>query len=345
MRADLILGLIAGIGLGWALKSSPICLTGLFRDFYFEKKRYYAVLILSIISIQGFIYHLMTYLGLIRGIRFLPPFSLTAIAVGGFLFGFGAGLADGCLTKMLVRCGDGRLAGWATLAGFLIAGYFFSAGAGNMFTYRFQKTAVVPDALIGRQTVLPVLVFAAASAVLITVMQSHRRAEAGENSDRPLRGGNSRDLSYEGMAVLLGVWLGICYLLSDLAGRHYGPACAMPVLSWAIAVLRPASVIGGCNIYDQKFGWGSMFVLGIIAGAFIRTLRTGGCRISVPQKKEALGMFAGGILMGIGAVWGQGCLMTNGYAATAQMSVKGWYAVPFLFIGIIAGGAVRRRNL
>lgn len=38
--------------------------------------------------------------------------------------------------------------------------------------------------------------------------------------------------------------------------------------------------------------------------------------------------------MGIGAVWGQGCLIGNGLVGTAQFSLKSWWALLFIVIGI-----------
>lgn len=39
-------------------------------------------------------------------------------------------------------------------------------------------------------------------------------------------------------------------------------------------------------------------------------------------------------MMGLGAVWASGCLVGNGLVGTAQFSVKSWYALLFIAIGI-----------
>lgn len=38
--------------------------------------------------------------------------------------------------------------------------------------------------------------------------------------------------------------------------------------------------------------------------------------------------------MGIGATWGQGCIIGNGLVGTAQLSLKAWYATIFLVLGV-----------
>ena len=339
--AEALSGLIMGLVFGALIKVSRFCLTGLIRDIYLEKNRYNAVLVAVIIAVQGLIYHALVFAGLIRGTPYVPPFSLAAIALGSFLFGIGAVLASGCLTMALVKCGDGRLAGLLTLAAFLASAYLVSAGPLQMGTYRLLSFAVIRDPIGGGASFAPVLVCGAAVIILTALMVRHQRTNRVGQMSRGNRlnrktpvGAYGRRLPMEAAYILIGIWMGVGFPVSDLNGRHYGFSIAMPCLSWVLKMAHPAAVIGGCNTYDQKIGWASFFVLGIIAGSLIAALKRGEFTLVMPTKKTAVKAVAGGALMGVGAMWGQGCLLANGLVATSQFLMKGWYALIFLTLGI-----------
>jgi uncharacterized membrane protein YedE/YeeE len=100
--------------------------------------------------------------------------------------------------------------------------------------------------------------------------------------------------------------------------------------------------------YYQKFPpaieWDWMLVLGIIIGAFISAMFSGQFRFEwVPGKwAEVFGdmpfarwifAFIGGIVMGIGARWANGCTSGHGISGTLQLAVSSWLAVICFFIG------------
>ena len=79
-----------------------------------------------------------------------------------------------------------------------------------------------------------------------------------------------------------------------------------------------------------------MLVIGIILGSFLTAALGGELRIITVRKSELFRGVIGALLMGAGAVWGLGCLLSNGLVGTAQLSVKSWYALVFLTLGIWA---------
>jgi len=100
--------------------------------------------------------------------------------------------------------------------------------------------------------------------------------------------------------------------------------------------------------YYKKFipeiDWEWMLVLGIVVGALISSLLSGGFRIEmVPQIWEDTfgssqilrfsGALIGGILLGFGARMAGGCTSGHGISGTSQLSVGSWLAFLFFFIG------------
>ena len=105
------------------------------------------------------------------------------------------------------------------------------------------------------------------------------------------------------------------------------------------------------NAYYQKteleLDRGIMLVIGIILGAFVSALLSGSFNIAVVPNMWAreistssvLRLFvavAGGIFLGIGARWADGCTSGHGISGTSLLSVISWVASIAFFVGGIA---------
>ncbi len=316
-------GFLLGLIFSFVVRRSFMCFTGLIRDIYLMKQRYNAVYFATMIAVQGLIYFGLSMIRLVRVPSYLPPFSLFSIAIGSFMFGFGAVLSGGCMTMTLIKCGDGRVAGWIYLIVFILSAHLVAAGPFMGVSKYIRSIALVKDDLFIRQGALPVLVFLAATAVLWISLYKHYKkyGEAGEWPE-------------ELTPVLIGIILGIAYPVSGMTGRHFGVSITSPIMSFDYLITKPVETCGGCNPYDETFGWGSMFILGVIAGSFITAFMRGEFRVSLPNKNSLIKGVIGSFLMGIGSMWGLGCLMGNGIVGTAQLSLKSWYALVFLVTGI-----------
>lgn len=338
-------GLLVGLLFGYVVKRSRFCMTGLIRDIYLEKRPYNLALLFGMISIVGLLYFGMGHAGLIRLPLYLPPFSLFSIAVGSLLFGIGAVMANGCLISTLVKCGDGRLMGLISLGIFIICGYFASAGPGSELTGAARSIAIVDDAFIGRLDLVPLIVFGIMAIVCISLMV-HTHLTRKPTLEIPARYTGLRHLLFEKgwtrefTALAIALVLALAFPVSEAVGRHYGFAVATPVLSWAYTLLDPPVVVGGCNPFDLRLGWASFLVLGVILGSLLSSIAAEEFSLVKPSKKVLVRSIIGSILMGFGAVLGQGCMISNGLVGTAQFSAKSWYALLFLALGVFIASRV-----
>jgi len=297
------------------------------------------VLIMAIISTEGLIYQLLGRAGLIMIPANLPPFSLLSVALGSFIFGFGAVMMNGCITSTLVKCGDGRIIGWLSVAVFLAVGYFFSAGGGTGITDGLRGIGTAADNIPIRRTWLSIALWGVIVIISYFLMYRHKKKHKPKFKIPGRYTGwrhivCEKIMSPETAAISIGTVLGITFFVSEGIGRHYGFSVAVPLLSWVYAITDPIYITGGCNPFDKVFGWGSLLVLGIVIGVFITTLIQEEFSIVVPPKKVLLKSVIGSILMAIGSVWGLGCLISNGFVGTAQLSLKSWYAFLFIILGI-----------
>jgi uncharacterized protein len=95
--------------------------------------------------------------------------------------------------------------------------------------------------------------------------------------------------------------------------------------------------------FPNRLTWGIVLVLGVPLGAAVAAWRHDQFAWKVPPGFTSLQLFAGGLVMGIGALIAQGCNITQGltYSATlavgsltafAAMLVGGWLALWVMFL-------------
>ena len=93
-----------------------------------------------------------------------------------------------------------------------------------------------------------------------------------------------------------------------------------------------------------EIGWGWMLLAGVVIGSFLSAWISGDFRsVMVPELWEQrigssaflrwLTAFSGGILLGIGSRWADGCTSGHGISGTLQLVVSSWVAALCFFIG------------
>ncbi len=93
-----------------------------------------------------------------------------------------------------------------------------------------------------------------------------------------------------------------------------------------------------------KVDWQMMLVLGVIIGALISALISGDFtwhwtqpvwegRFGTNVLLRLVFAFTGGILLGFGARWADGCTSGHGISGTMQLAISSWIAAIFFFVG------------
>ena len=301
-------GLLFGFLFGFLLKRSRFCPTGTIRDIYLEKRYYNLVLLLAIIFTNALIYHILRYFELVP-MTFLVEFPVIGIAFGSLIFGFGAVMCNGCLTSTLIKSGDGRIIGLISLVTFTITSYIAVKGPLKPLSNYFANGKLtLPDEFLEKLPFSPIILCAVVVLVLYFLMFRHYKSHKLKFK-LPSRYTGIRHIFCEKMwskeltVVLIGLLMGLAFYFSSLTGR-----------------------IGSFGI--------STPILGIILGSFFTSFISKEFSIIMPNKKTIIYTIIGSALMALGAIWGQGCIISNGFVFTAQLSMKGWFAFVFLMIGI-----------
>ena len=101
------------------------------------------------------------------------------------------------------------------------------------------------------------------------------------------------------------------------------------------------------QVVSPRIDWQWMLVFGVVIGAFLSAQLSGifGARWVPERWAEVFGTgvsprlvvaFIGGVLMGLGARWADGCTSGHGISGTLQLALSGWIAAICFFISGIA---------
>lgn len=324
-------GFIIGLLFGFLLKRSRLCIAGGLRDIYLEKKYTILYSVLLIIFIQSLIFFLMVHFQLLPAPQY-KAFSLISVLIGSIMFGFGAILAHGCITTSLIKTGDGRLAGVMSLLSFVIFASAASQGFLSNFTKTLQGTMKINDILVPQ---LPFSVFfiivPCLLAIIYLLIKDHQKRKP--NFKIPYQHTGLRHLFFEKTwnipltAALIGILAAVGWYLSTASGRFGGFGITTPLISWLNLITTGSA----------KINWGSYFVVGMILGSLICTSGSQEFSFKGTDGKTLINAVLGGLLMGVGAVWAQGCIVGNGLVGTATLSLKAWYSLFFIISGLWIG--------
>ena len=157
-------------------------------------------------------------------------------------------------------------------------------------------------------------------------------------------------------------------LLTQLRWSPYLVGVGIGVLSWATFLIskKPIAcsttfarligmvemIFGGKKAelkpYYQKLklvvDWQMLLVLGVVIGAFLSALLAGDFHLqwvpltwetsfgADPLLRVAMAL-AGGIILGFGARWADGCTSGHGISGTLQLAVSSWISAVCFFVG------------
>lgn len=231
----MISGFTFGVLFGFLLKRGRFCPTGILRDIYLEKRRYNMILILALIFTQAFLYHSMIYLGIIPKSGFMR-FPLLSVAIGSFMFGFGAVMTNGCTTSSLVKSGDGRIIGILSVITFIFSSYLAIEGSLEPATTYLTSQTLASDRLLQKFSISPVIPCGVIALLLYYRMyryyQSHKPKFRLPQNYSGLRHIFCEKIwPREVSVILIGILMAAGFYFSNQTGRNAGFAISTPLLS------------------------------------------------------------------------------------------------------------------
>ena len=318
-------GLLVGLLFGFLLQRGQFCFVCGFRELLLRRNTSFIVALLVAIAIQSAGFFGLQQAGAIR--RPAGTMPLWATIIGGLLFGSGIMLARCCGSGSWFRSGEGAAGSLLVLLVFAITLAAFQAGPFRGLMQPLLEQPSTLSTIHGTLGISPWWLVGALALLAFTLVRRDQRTTA-DFADAPSLASVRRAHYSVRMAVVIGL-LGIAaWWLSWQTGRNYGYGVATPT----------ANLLQYLTTGQSRYlNWGSLFVLGILPGAWISALMTGEFRWRVPAPEQVPQRITGGVLMGIGATLAGGCTITNTLVATAYFSWQGWIATLMIIAGAWIG--------
>jgi len=253
-------------------------------------------------------------------------FDWLGATAGGLLFGFGAVLAGGCAARTLVRAAEGGLGAWLALIAFAAAAAVTQYGMLADFRLRLADWSALAldgsdSSIAALLDISPWLAGAVAAAVCTAVIGITWR---GSHDRRLIIGG----VAVGGLVVI--AW----WLTGNLAQDAFEPTRPSALAISGPVARATHSLITGDTL---SLGFGIPFVTGTALGAALSALVSGTFRWQRARTRAIPNYFAGGVLMGFGAIVAGGCNIGQGLSGVSTLAAGSLLAAGAIFAGAVLG--------
>jgi uncharacterized membrane protein YedE/YeeE len=339
-------GLIIGVVFGFILQRGQFCMNSAFRDTIFMKdltmfRAYLTALVIMIIGA-----HFLEDMGAIvlKRQTFYPLANIT----GGYLFGIGMVLSEGCGSGILYRTGEGLLSAW-----FAVLGFFLGVGVATNGILHPLLTLMKNDgltlSLAGKPNAALWELIGSGPAVKWSVIA----VLACMLSSFILRGKPFTARKREGFTwPATGILVGVTGVAAFWASQFWGGGFARgfsftePTGELFFTVLTGDARSRFFPMFDLgpfRTTWAAFYIIGVPLGSYVSAKALKKFAWRVPRARDLVTIMAGSVMMGFGAVLAGGCnigqaltgfatLSVGSIVATGAIIAGNWTMVYFRFI-------------
>jgi len=252
-------------------------------------------------------------------------FDWLGVILGGSLFGIGATLAGGCVTRSLIRSSEGSM--HSLLA--LLSCMFFAALAqfGFMAPLRQELTASTALSLSGDAGIPSIL---SLPDLLVTMLLC-----GGLLILLITLGRRSLNWSWVMAGGLIGGLVVVSWIVTgDLAQDEFDPHKPS-----GITMVGPLARVGYLIISGSMpaFSFSVSFVIGTFVAGLVSALVMRDFKIIPVRRGMAKYAIVGGALMGIGGILAYGCNVGQGLSGMSTLSMESLTATFSMFSGVVIG--------
>lgn len=310
----------AGLAFGYVAQRGGFCLTRATSNLFLMGDTTLARAYLLALVVASVGVHALLAAGWVE--ITIRPFHWLANLVGGLVFGIGMILAGGCAGSSWYRLGEGAIGAWIVVLGFAMGATATSVGALAPVRRALQR----PEVMVGDAPPTLATLVGLPPWVVIAVLGLAALAWLVRGAGEPESGRWRWPLTGAGMGAIIALG----WYASTFGGAPTG-------ITFAINTghLLTYPLVG----YPSRASWSMLLLIGVPIGSFLATWRHGEFGWRVPPGFTAVQLFAGGLVMGTGAIIAEGCNITQGLTNAATLSVGSLTA----FGAMIAGAWVAVR--
>jgi len=339
-------GLIIGAVFGFILQRGQFCMNSAFRDTLFMKdftmfRAYLTALVIMVIGAN-----ILEEMGAIV-LKRQTLYPLANI-IGGYMFGIGMVLAEGCGSGILYRTGEGLLSAWVAVFGFFMGIGATANGILNPLLVLLKNESSSlslsgkPNAalweLIGNGPAIKWSVISVVSCMLLFFILR----------GKPFTVKKPEGLSWPATGVCVGVMGVVAFWASEFWGGGFarGFSFTAPTGELFFTVLTgnaKSQFYPMFNLGPFQTTWAAFYIIGVPLGSYVSAKALKKFAWRVPRARQLVTVIAGSSMMGVGAVLAGGCnvgqaltgfatLSLGSIVATVAILAGNWTMVYFTFI-------------
>ena len=328
--------LIVGVVLGFILQRGQFCMNSAFRDAIFMRDftMFRAYLIALVIMVIGANILGDTGMVVLKRQTFYPLANI----IGGYIFGLGMVLAEGCGSGIIYRIGEGLLSAWfavfcfavgigATTNGLLNPLLMFLKNESLSLSISGKPNAALWE-LIGEGPAIKWSVITVLSLMLSFFILR----------DKPFGVKKREGFAWPLTGVLVGVMGVVAFWASQFWGGGFarGLSFTTPTGELFFTVLTgnaESRFFPMFSLGPFQTTWAAFYIIGVPLGSFVSAKALKKFKWRVPGARQLVTIMIGGIMMGFGAVLAGGCNFGQALTGFATLSIGSIVAT----VAIIAG--------
>ena len=349
----LVGGLLLAIVFGAVASRSSFCIMGAISDARnmgdWDRVRMW----LLVVAVAMLGANLMDYAGWIdlsRSVYQRPAIPWLSLSLGGALFGVGMTLAGGCPNKNLIRLGGGSIRSLVVLVFVAISGYMTLKGLFAQWrtSYLDPFTIDLSPMGVGSQSLASIMTKTTGIAHPQALLARLSVVGAGllfvVFKDRQFRGQPGMAVS----AMVLGLLVAAGWYLTGNIGHGENPdtleivyfATNTRTLESFSFVAPTAYSLELLMLWSDRSlhaTFGIVSVVGVVLGALVVALATGGFRLEgFASMQDLRAHLIGAVLMGFGGVTAIGCTVGQGLSGLSTLAPGSLIAVAGIVCGSVA---------
>lgn len=341
------LGILLGIAFGAVAASRHFCLHGSLLESFTHKRintgrlsSFFIAMACSVLLVQGI--QSLLPLRLEQSIYLSTRLNIVVLVMGGFLFGIGMMLAQGCISRQIIKLASGNLMSLPIL---LLVGMFAFAAIAGVFA--------VPLNWLQEHTRITLTVPQSAAALIThytDLSPSSGKMVAVSMYTFPLlicaylfrKNGQPLTSYWDGVAMSLIIACG--WVVTTLGYDEFDDVpLAAQSLTFTLSTGRSMQFFMLSTSYAFEFT--IAMVCGAFLGAFLFNLFSKRLQLTIfNEPKETWHAFVGGCLMGIGGVMALGCNVGQGLSGFSTLSVGSVIALTSILAGSACVIVIRDRR-
>jgi uncharacterized membrane protein YedE/YeeE len=328
--------LTVGAVLGFILQRGQFCMNSAFRDTIFMRDFTMLRAYLIALTIMVIGANILGDAGMIILKR--QTFYPLANIIGGYIFGMGMVLAEGCGSGIIYKTGEGILSAWvavfcfaaaigATANGVLSPLLLFLKNQSSSLSLAGTPNPALWE-LVGEGPEIKWAVIAFLSCMLLFFILRGRpfAARKRDGFAWPLTG------------VLVGLMGVVAFWASEFWGGGFarGLSFTTPTGELFLTLLTgnaESRFFPMFSLGPFQTTWAAFYIIGVPLGSYLSARSMKKFRWRVPGARQLVTVMAGGLMMGFGAVVGGGCNIGQALTGFATLSIGSIVAT----IAIIAG--------